>query len=72
MTALACSDLALLINPEDPHEIRDRGYIYQQLDCCHAAAEDYSYFIEQCPEDPAADLLKLQVQALNAEPLTLH
>lgn len=72
MTALACSDLALLINPEDPHEIRDRGYIYQQLDCCHAAAGNYSYFIEQCPEDPAADLLKLQVQALNAEPLTLH
>ncbi|MFC1507768.1 SirB1 family protein [Pseudomonadota bacterium] len=70
--ALRCSDLALSIRPDDPHEIRDRGYIYQQLDCSHAAATDYAYFIEQCPEDPAAELLKLQVQALNEEPLTLH
>ncbi|MEC6822408.1 tetratricopeptide repeat protein [Photobacterium piscicola] len=70
--ALRCSDLALVLNPGDPHEIRDRGYIYQQLNCLHAAAVDYSYFIEQCPEDPAADLLKLQVDALYEEPLTLH
>ncbi len=70
--ALRCSDLALKMQPDDPHEIRDRGYIYQKLDCSHAAASDYSYFIEQCPEDPAAELLKLQVAALNEEPLTLH
>ena len=70
--ALRCSDLALSLTPGDPHEIRDRGYIYQQLDCLHAAAVDYSYFIEQCPEDPAADLLKLQVEALYEEPFTLH
>ncbi|KJG15452.1 SirB1 family protein [Photobacterium angustum] len=70
--ALRCSDLALLFSPGDPHEIRDRGYIYQQLDCNHAAAMDYSYFIEQCPEDPAADLLKTQVETLFDEPLILH
>lgn len=70
--ALRCSDLALSIRPDDPHEIRDRGYIYQQLDCSHVAAMDYAYFIEQCPKDPAAELLKLQVQVLNEEPLTLH
>ncbi|GAB3527672.1 SirB1 family protein [Photobacterium alginatilyticum] len=70
--ALRCSDMALEFSPGDPHEIRDRGYIYQQLECSHVAAMDYEYFIEQCPEDPAAELLKLQVQALNEEPLTLH
>lgn len=70
--ALRCSDLALEFSPGDPHEIRDRGYIYQQLDCNHAAAMDYEYFIEQCPEDPAAKLLKLQVKALHEEPLVLH
>jgi regulator of sirC expression with transglutaminase-like and TPR domain len=64
--------MALEFSPGDPHEIRDRGYIYQQLECSHVAAMDYEYFIEQCPEDPAAELLKLQVQALNEEPLTLH
>ncbi|UXI01930.1 SirB1 family protein [Photobacterium sp. TY1-4] len=70
--ALRCSDLALAFRPGDPHEIRDRGYIYQQLDCNHAAAMDYEYFIEQCPEDPAAKLLKLQVKALHEEPQVLH
>lgn len=70
--ALRCSDMALEFRPGDPHEIRDRGYIYQQLDCGHVAAMDYEYFIEQCPEDPAADLLKMQVKVLNDEPLTLH
>lgn len=71
--ALRCSDVVLgAFRPGDPHEIRDRGYIYQQLDCSHAAASDYAYFIEQCPEDPAAELLKLQVAELNKEPLILH
>ncbi|WEM42932.1 tetratricopeptide repeat protein [Photobacterium sp. DA100] len=71
--ALRCSDVVLgAFRPGDPHEIRDRGYIYQQLECSHAAALDYEYFIEQCPEDPAAELLKLQVKELNKEPLTLH
>ncbi|KKC98995.1 tetratricopeptide repeat protein [Photobacterium sp. WH77] len=70
--ALRCSDLALSLRPGDPHEIRDRGYIYQQLECSHAAAMDYAYFIEQCPEDPAAELLKLQVKVLNANPQVLH
>nr|WP_086939909.1 SirB1 family protein [Thaumasiovibrio occultus] len=70
--ALNCSDLALHFCPEDPHEYRDRGYIYQQLEITHLAAQDYQYFIEHCPEDPAANVLKLQVQVLNAAPLTLH
>ncbi|KLV04692.1 MULTISPECIES: SirB1 family protein [Photobacterium] len=71
--ALRCSDVVLdAFRPGDPHEIRDRGYIYQQLECSHAAAMDYEYFIEQCPEDPAAELLKLQVAELHKEPLTLH
>lgn len=70
--ALRCSDLLLEFRPGDPHETRDRGYIYQQLDCSHVAAMDFEYFIEQCPEDPAAELLKMQVKALIEEPLTLH
>ncbi|MGF1687141.1 tetratricopeptide repeat protein [Photobacterium japonica] len=71
--ALRCSDVALdAFRPGDPHEIRDRGYIYQQLDCSHAAIMDYEYFIEQCPEDPAAELLKIQVEELHKAPLVFH
>ncbi len=70
--ALRCSELALTFSPDDPYEIRDRGYIFQQLDCDRVAATDYEYFIEQCPDDPAAELLKMQVKALNEEQATLH
>ncbi|ATF08751.1 Protein SirB1 [Candidatus Enterovibrio altilux] len=70
--ALRCSELALTFNPDDPYEIRDRGYILQQLKCDWIAAEDYEYFIAQCPDDPSAELLKLQVKALMAETPIFH
>lgn len=70
--ALRCSELALTFTPDDPYEIRDRGYIYQQLDCDWAAAEDYEYFIAQCPDDPAAELLRMQVKVLTAEAPIFH
>ena len=70
--ALAYSDLSLGFKPGDPHEIRDRGYIYQQLDCDAAAVSDYTYFIEHCPDDPAAKLLELQIKVLNESSVVLH
>ncbi|NLS11648.1 tetratricopeptide repeat protein [Vibrio sp. SM6] len=70
--ALRCTDLALTFVPDDPYEIRDRGFIYQQLDCYDVAAMDFQYFIDQCPEDPAADILKAQVSAMSHKLTTLH
>lgn len=70
--ALKCTDLALKFVPDDPYEIRDRGFIYQQLDCHQIARTDYEFFIDQCPEDPAAELLKAQLKALNEAPITIH
>lgn len=70
--ALRCSELALTFTPDDPYEIRDRGYIFQQLECDWAAAEDYEYFIAQCPNDPAAELLRLQVKVLTAQVPIFH
>ncbi|MEF1291094.1 SirB1 family protein [Vibrio sp. M260118] len=70
--ALKCTDLALTFVPDDPYEIRDRGFIYQQLDCHQVALSDYQYFIDQCPDDPAAELLKNQVNAMSETQVTLH
>ncbi len=70
--ALRCSDLALGFVPDDPYEIRDRGYIYQQLDCHQIAMSDYQFFIDSCPDDPAAELLKTQMHALSHNTVTLH
>ncbi|MGL5812242.1 SirB1 family protein [Aeromonas sp.] len=70
--ALRCSELLLRMKPGDPLETRDRGFIYEQLDCPRFAADDFEYFIEQCPDDPVADVLKTQLAALDLSPKPLH
>ncbi|WP_264878199.1 SirB1 family protein [Vibrio agarivorans] len=70
--ALRCTDLALTFVPDDPYEIRDRGFIYQQLECHNVALNDYQFFIDQCPEDPAAELLKTQVNLMSRKEVVLH
>lgn len=70
--ALECANIALSFAPDDPYEIRDRGFIYQQLECNQMAAEDFQYFIDNCPEDPSIEVLKVQVSALNREQTTIH
>ncbi|AHG79088.1 hypothetical protein X875_4680 [Mannheimia varigena USDA-ARS-USMARC-1388] len=54
----------LAISPEDPYEIRDRGMVLASMDCYQAALEDINYFIDQCPEDPSAEILKMEVKGL--------
>ncbi|OIQ25543.1 SirB1 family protein [uncultured Vibrio sp.] len=70
--ALQCSNLALTFVPDDPYEIRDRGYIYQQLDCHQIASTDFQYFVDQCPDDPAAELLKNQISAMSETAVVVH
>jgi regulator of sirC expression with transglutaminase-like and TPR domain len=70
--ALACSQLLLKLKPDCPFERRDRGFLYEQLDCDRLAADDFEFFIEHCPEDPVADVLKAQILALDLGPQTLH
>lgn len=54
----------LALSPEDPYEIRDRGMVLASMDCYQAALEDINYFIDQCPEDPSTEILKMEVQGL--------
>ncbi|USD64638.1 SirB1 family protein [Vibrio sp. SCSIO 43136] len=70
--ALNCTDLALTFVPDDPYEVRDRGFIYQQLDCHQVAATDFQFFIDQCPDDPSAEMLKAQVKKMNEHHITIH
>ena len=72
LLALRCSELLLCLNPDDPYEVRDRGLLYAQLECEPWAAEDLSFFIEQCPSDPVVGLLKEQLARLDDRAPTLH
>lgn len=62
--ALRMIEFRLIFSPEDPYEIRDRGMILASMDCYQAAYEDLSYFIDQCPDDPSAVMLKVEMQGL--------
>jgi len=68
--ALLCCDILLRIEPEDAYEVRDRGFLFQQLDCYNLASNDFEYFIEQFPEDPLVSLLKQQIKQMNFEKIT--
>lgn len=72
LNALRCNEQLLLIDPDDPYEIRDRGFLFEQLECPKIAASDYEYFLSQCPNDPVVPILKLQMQALEAIESVLH
>jgi len=70
--ALKCVDLVLSFRPNDPFERRDRGFLLHQLDCFKVAYDDYQFFVKKCPEDPAAQLLKLQLDKITITDTVLH
>ena len=70
--ALKCVDLLLSLRPNDPFERRDRGFLLHQLDCFKVAYDDYQFFVEQCPKDPAAQLLKIQLDKITVTDTVLH
>ncbi|MCE2569981.1 SirB1 family protein [Motilimonas eburnea] len=70
--ALCCSDLLLRLAPGDPFEIRDRGFIFHELDCYNVAVDDFNYFIDKCPDDPSISLLKLKIKQMDPKQLVMH
>jgi regulator of sirC expression with transglutaminase-like and TPR domain len=66
-SALLCCDILLRIAPEDAYEVRDRGFLFQQLDCFNLARSDFEFFIDQYPKDPIVNLLKQQIKHMNNE-----
>lgn len=70
--ALSCVDLLVQLCPEDPYERRDRGFLLHQLECPQLALADYRYFIKHCPQDPSAQMLKIQLKHLQHQTVVLH
>ncbi|MCC2616015.1 tetratricopeptide repeat protein [Aestuariibacter halophilus] len=66
--ALHAVELLLTLSPDDPYERRDRGYLLHRLTNARVAMADYRYFIRECPQDPSAYLLKLQLRHWDALP----
>ena len=70
--ALLCSDILLRLNPDDAYEVRDRGFLFQQLDCLSLARNDFEYFMKQHPKDPMVNILLKQIQAMNFDSQIMH
>lgn len=70
--ALRCVQMLLTLQPDDPYEIRDRGYLYEELGCQHVAVDDYQYFVDNCPDDPSAELIKLQLESYSGPQDVFH
>lgn len=67
LEALSVIEYRLIFQPDDPYEIRDRGMILASMGCYQAAYDDLSYFIDQCPDDPSAVMLKLEIDGLEKQ-----
>jgi regulator of sirC expression with transglutaminase-like and TPR domain len=53
-SALQCCERLLQLAPGDAEEIRDRGLVYEQLECWSAARADLARFLDLAPGHPSA------------------
>jgi len=58
LRALQCVDRILLLSPNEPRELRDRGILYQRLECYAAALRDFERYLQLSPDDDAAPVIR--------------
>jgi len=71
-SALWALDNILLLIPDTPSDFRERGHLFELLECSVAAAEDYSRYLELMPDAADAELLRKRVPQLLQNPVTFH
>lgn len=64
--ALAAVERILLIEPNMPQELRDRGLLRLHLDIFHLALDDLDQYMQIVPDAPDIDILREQMQPLAA------
>ncbi|MBQ4834530.1 tetratricopeptide repeat protein [Pseudoalteromonas sp. MMG010] len=70
--ALVCVEMLIDLLGDDPYERRDRGYLLNQLDCPKMARDDLQFFIDECPDDPAIEIIQHQLEELEDNNNTHH
>lgn len=70
--ALADVDRLVLLNPDQPHWLRDRAALYQHLGCTHAAIADLEKFCECAPGDPERDVVRRALAQLVRNAPAVH
>ncbi len=70
--ALSAVDRVLLILPGEVHEVRDRGAIYQKLECFRAALTDFQRYLEAEPGAEDADAIRERIIELQRSAARLN
>lgn len=70
--ALACCERILLLTPDTPAELRDRGLVYEQLECFGAAVADLERFLALAPHEGSAGAVAARLPALREQLRRLH
>lgn len=71
-SALAVVDRLVRLDPANPLWLRDRGALYQRLDCPRAAADDLERYLASVPDDPEADVIRQVLIKLSRDAPTLQ
>ena len=70
--ALVIVDHILAIAPDAANEVRDRGYLYEQLDCYRAAHSDYRRYLELEPGATDAEQVRARFIEMQQRLSSLH
>lgn len=70
--ALSCSERILLLAPDNPFELRDRGLLYLQLECYGAAQADLERFLQLAPDDEHADTIRQSLIEARRHVVQIH
>ncbi|KPK06299.1 MAG: hypothetical protein AMJ64_09415 [Betaproteobacteria bacterium SG8_39] len=57
----------LVVTPDASAELRDRGLLYQRLECWQPALADLAAYVERAPDAPDGEDVRLQLMALRAQ-----
>ncbi len=60
---LAVLNRMLLVHPDSPAELRDRGLVYQRLECWRPALQDLTDYLQRDPE--AADVAEVRASLVD-------
>jgi len=70
--ALDCAERILLVTPGAPGELRDRGLLWEQLECFGPALGDLERFLALAPGAPEAGAIRARVAALRPRAAAIH
>lgn len=69
---LAVVDRLVHLDPRNPAWLRDRGALYQRLECTRAAIADLERYLEVASDDPESDVIRETIVKLNRNAPTLQ